>query len=300
MVEVLRAPPGSRTAPGFYYGRFDAPKAGDELQAVNQNQRIYFHKIGTPQTADTLVYERPDHPTWGFSPVVTDDGRYLLVYQSEGHGEQEPGVRPGSGDAGLDAAAVPRRVRRLLHRRRQRRPDLLRGDRSRRAARQAGGDRPGRAAAGGVEAAGRRGAQPRRARRGHHARRSLRRHLADRRAARAARLRPARRARARDRAADARLGRLLLASARSRRVLLVHVVHVSVVGLSLRSGRRRQRAVPDAEAGLHAVGLRDHAGLLHVEGRHEDPDVHHRPQGRRARRARRRRSSTATAASTSR
>ena len=69
---------------GFYYGRFDAPKAGDELQALNQNQRVYFHKIGTPQTADTLVYERPDHPTWGFSPVVTDDGRYLLVYQSEG------------------------------------------------------------------------------------------------------------------------------------------------------------------------------------------------------------------------
>ncbi len=69
---------------GFYYGRFDAPKAGDELSGVNQNQRIYFHKIGTPQTADTLIYERPDHPTWGFSPVVTDDGRYLLVYQSEG------------------------------------------------------------------------------------------------------------------------------------------------------------------------------------------------------------------------
>jgi len=69
---------------GFYYGRFDAPKAGDELQAVNQNQRIYFHKVGTAQDADRLVYERPDHPTWGFSPVVTDDGRYLLVYQSEG------------------------------------------------------------------------------------------------------------------------------------------------------------------------------------------------------------------------
>jgi prolyl oligopeptidase len=69
---------------GFYYGRFDAPKAGDELPAVNQNQRIYFHEIGTAQDADRLVYERPDHPTWGFNPVVTDDGRYLLVYQSEG------------------------------------------------------------------------------------------------------------------------------------------------------------------------------------------------------------------------
>jgi prolyl oligopeptidase len=69
---------------GFYYGRFDAPKTGDELQGINQNQKIYFHKVGTPQSADTLVLARPDHPTWGFSPVVTDDGRYLLVYQSEG------------------------------------------------------------------------------------------------------------------------------------------------------------------------------------------------------------------------
>jgi prolyl oligopeptidase len=69
---------------GFYYGRFDTPKAGDELQGINQNQKIYFHKVGTKQDADALVLARPDHPTWGFSPVVTDDGRYLLVYQSEG------------------------------------------------------------------------------------------------------------------------------------------------------------------------------------------------------------------------
>jgi prolyl oligopeptidase len=139
---------------GFYYGRFDAPKAGDELQALNQNQRIYFHKIGTPQTADTLIYERPDHPTWGFSPVVTDDGRYLLLYQSEGT-ENKNRIFVRISRRRGDAAAVPRYLRRLLHRRRQRRPDLLRGDRSRRAARQAGVDRPRRAAAGGVEAADR-------------------------------------------------------------------------------------------------------------------------------------------------
>ncbi len=152
---------------GFYYGRFDAPKAGDELQAVNQNQRIYFHKIGTLQTADTLVYERPDHPTWGFSPVVTDDGRYLLVYQSEGTENKnrvfvQDLATPGStlqpfldafdayytvvGNDGPTFYVATDR-------------DAPRG--------QAGGDWPGRAAAGGVEAAGRPGAQPRRARRGH-------------------------------------------------------------------------------------------------------------------------------------
>jgi prolyl oligopeptidase len=69
---------------GFYYGRFDEPQKGQELQGVNQNHKIFFHKLGTPQSADTRVYQRPDHPTWGFNPVVTDDGRYLLVYQSEG------------------------------------------------------------------------------------------------------------------------------------------------------------------------------------------------------------------------
>jgi prolyl oligopeptidase len=69
---------------GFYYARFDAPKAGDELQAVNKNQKVYFHRIGAPQDADALVYQRADKPDWGFNPEITDDGRFLLLYQSEG------------------------------------------------------------------------------------------------------------------------------------------------------------------------------------------------------------------------
>jgi prolyl oligopeptidase len=69
---------------GFYYARFDAPKAGDELQGVNKNQKVYFHRLGTAQDADVLVYQRPDKPDWGFNPEITDDGRFLLLYQSEG------------------------------------------------------------------------------------------------------------------------------------------------------------------------------------------------------------------------
>jgi prolyl oligopeptidase len=69
---------------GFYYSRYDAPKEGAVLQGVNKNQKVYFHKIGTAQDADTLVYERPDQPDWGFGAEVTDDGRFLLIYQSEG------------------------------------------------------------------------------------------------------------------------------------------------------------------------------------------------------------------------
>jgi prolyl oligopeptidase len=64
---------------GFFYGRFDEPKPGEEFQSLNLNQKLYYHRIGTPQSEDVLVYARPDQPEWGFSPTVTDDGRYLVV-----------------------------------------------------------------------------------------------------------------------------------------------------------------------------------------------------------------------------
>jgi len=69
---------------GFYYSRYAAPKEGDVLKGVNKNQKVYFHAIGTAQDDDVLVCERPDHPDWNFQADVTDDGRFLLVYQNEG------------------------------------------------------------------------------------------------------------------------------------------------------------------------------------------------------------------------
>ena len=69
---------------GFYYSRYAAPKEGDALKGVNQNQKVYFHTIGTAQDDDRLVYERPDHPDWSFGADVTDDGRFLLLYQNQG------------------------------------------------------------------------------------------------------------------------------------------------------------------------------------------------------------------------
>ena len=69
---------------GFYYSRYDAPKdQGEAFKAVNKNQKVYFHRIGTAQDKDELVYERPDQPDWFLGAEVTDDGRWLLVYQSE-------------------------------------------------------------------------------------------------------------------------------------------------------------------------------------------------------------------------
>lgn len=69
---------------GFYYGRFDQPKKGEEFTATNEFKKIYFHKIGDPQEKDTLVYKRDDQPKWGFGAYVTDDGNYLLLPVSRG------------------------------------------------------------------------------------------------------------------------------------------------------------------------------------------------------------------------
>ncbi|WP_342118693.1 prolyl oligopeptidase family serine peptidase [Pseudoduganella sp. OTU4001] len=69
---------------GFYYSRYDAPAEGAKLSGVNYFQKVYFHKLGTAQDADVLVYHRPDQKEWGFGAEVTDDGRYLIVNGSHG------------------------------------------------------------------------------------------------------------------------------------------------------------------------------------------------------------------------
>jgi prolyl oligopeptidase len=71
---------------GFYYARYDAPASGAALKEVNLNHKLYFHRLGTPQSADPLVYARADHPQWNFSAQVSEDGRFLLMEVSEGAG----------------------------------------------------------------------------------------------------------------------------------------------------------------------------------------------------------------------
>jgi prolyl oligopeptidase len=64
---------------GFFYSRYDEPKAGQELQGSNYFHKLYYHRVGEPQSKDALVYERRDHKEWGFDGNVTDDGRYLII-----------------------------------------------------------------------------------------------------------------------------------------------------------------------------------------------------------------------------
>ena len=68
----------TRDNSGFYYSRYDEPKS-DSLKATNYFQKVYFHKLGTPQSEDVLVYERPDQKDWLFGAQVTEDGDYLII-----------------------------------------------------------------------------------------------------------------------------------------------------------------------------------------------------------------------------
>ena len=69
---------------GFYYSRYDATSEAESLSKVNEFQKLYFHRIGTPQNEDALVYERTDHPNWGFTGLTTEDGRYLVIPVTQG------------------------------------------------------------------------------------------------------------------------------------------------------------------------------------------------------------------------
>jgi prolyl oligopeptidase len=73
---------------GFLYSRFAEPKEGAAFQQLNYNQTVYFHKIGTPQSADQVVYATPDRPVLGHTAEVTQDGKWVLLTSSAGTDEK--------------------------------------------------------------------------------------------------------------------------------------------------------------------------------------------------------------------
>ncbi|WP_246117755.1 prolyl oligopeptidase family serine peptidase [Adhaeretor mobilis] len=64
---------------GLYYTRYPEPPEGEKFQALSLNPMIYFHKLGTPQSEDTLIFRRPDEPNWSFWLRRTEDNRYLVL-----------------------------------------------------------------------------------------------------------------------------------------------------------------------------------------------------------------------------
>jgi prolyl oligopeptidase len=69
---------------GFFYSRYPAPPADAAYRAVLQDKALWFHRVGTPQSADQLVYATPDHPDWGHKAQVTSDGRWAVISTDSG------------------------------------------------------------------------------------------------------------------------------------------------------------------------------------------------------------------------
>lgn len=64
---------------GFYYSAYDAPTAGKELSNVNSVQKIYYHKIGTPQSEDILFYHNPVNPLRFYNVSLNDDETMMFL-----------------------------------------------------------------------------------------------------------------------------------------------------------------------------------------------------------------------------
>lgn len=70
---------------GFLYSRYDEPRnPSRKMQDSNYFQKVYFHRLGTSQASDVLVYERPDQKEWGFNATATRDGHYVVIHSSKG------------------------------------------------------------------------------------------------------------------------------------------------------------------------------------------------------------------------
>ena len=102
----------TKDAKGFFYSRYPEPSADDALKGALSNQRLYYHRLGTAQASDVLVYERNDQPSWFISGQVTEDGRYLLISMSRGSDSNNQLFYANLGDP--QAPAVKARVKPLF------------------------------------------------------------------------------------------------------------------------------------------------------------------------------------------
>src|SRR5471032_1519887 len=69
---------------GFFYSRYVQPTSAAQFKDANYYHQVYFHRLGTSQSEDALVYERPEHKDWNFSSSVSEDGRWLVIHITHG------------------------------------------------------------------------------------------------------------------------------------------------------------------------------------------------------------------------
>lgn len=75
---------------GFFYSRYPEPPKNKVLEAALTGHAVYYHRLGTSQADDLLIYQRIDHPAWIVNATVSDDGRYVFLrtYRGADHNNQ--------------------------------------------------------------------------------------------------------------------------------------------------------------------------------------------------------------------
>ncbi|MDY0253724.1 MAG: prolyl oligopeptidase family serine peptidase [Tenuifilaceae bacterium] len=68
---------------GFFYSRYDEPKKGAELSSANEYHKVYYHKLGTPQTSDKLIFQNLEYPQRNYFAQVTSDEKFLIISETE-------------------------------------------------------------------------------------------------------------------------------------------------------------------------------------------------------------------------
>jgi prolyl oligopeptidase len=91
---------------GFYYSRYPETKEEEKFQSLNKNMTVFFHKLGTAQEQDVVVYARPDFPDWGPRATVTDDGKHLVITISVGTDDRYSIVHKDLTDPAAEAVMI--------------------------------------------------------------------------------------------------------------------------------------------------------------------------------------------------
>ncbi len=82
-IEWVKVSGLSWQAEGFYYSRYDAPEKGKELSSKNENHKVYYHKVGTEQSQDELIYQDKDNPQRFHFAATTEDEKFLILSISD-------------------------------------------------------------------------------------------------------------------------------------------------------------------------------------------------------------------------
>ncbi len=86
---------------GFYYSRYDEPATGEELSGANEFHKVYYHRLGTSQEEDELIYYNPNHPRRNYGVGTTDDERFVILSESQSTSGNaiyvKDNTNPGSG-----------------------------------------------------------------------------------------------------------------------------------------------------------------------------------------------------------